>query len=130
MKFKIAQKTEQFDALRLVSEGGIWELGLWSVMFGRRIRLGKVGEGCVNLDYCAGDNLLFQLEVLNAVRCILLDVPEDVDVWAIENLFPGYEIKPINLDSHCWPTLQALAEKARKKHGIEQPFLPLYDREA
>lgn len=125
MKFKIAPTEPNFDRLKLVSEGGNWELGLWSVMFGVRVRLGRAGQFYVSLDYCAGADPMFQLELLNAVHIILQEVPESISDRDLEDMFPNFQIKPINLDPHCWPELQRMRDAARARLGIEDEFLPL-----
>jgi hypothetical protein len=113
MTFEPAQQTENYDMYRLVTPSGKWELGLWRVLFGVRVRFSQVGScGCV-LDYCAGDDALFQMELLEAVRTILKKVPEDTPQHVIQDMFPGYHIKPINRDPQCWPAIQALAAKIR-----------------
>lgn len=123
MKFKMAKPEPNFDRLKLVSEGGIWELGLWSVMFGVRLRLGRTGAGGVNLDYCAGANQLFQMELLNAVHIILQEVPETISERDLEAMFPDYTRKPINHDEYCWKRLQQMRDETRSRLGLEE-FLP------
>lgn len=115
MRFKLAPTEPNYDRLKLVSNGGIWELGLWSVMFGVRVRMGRAGLFYVNLDYCAGSDPLFQMELLNAVHIILQEVPESISDRDLEDMFPRFEIKPINLDPRCWPELQRMRDEARKR---------------
>jgi hypothetical protein len=125
MKFKMAEREPNYDRLKLVSEGGIWELGLWSVMFGVRVRMGRAGLFYVNLDYCAGADAQFQMELLNAVHIILQEVPESISDRDLEDMFPQFDIKPINLDPRCWPRLQQMRDEARARLGIEDEFFPL-----
>jgi hypothetical protein len=120
MKFRRAPVEPNFDRLKLVSEGGEWELGLWSVMFGARVRFGRTGACGVELDYCAGDDPLFQLELLNAVHIILQEVPETVTESQLRHIFPDYTIKPINLDPYCWPALQRMRDAARERLQIDE----------
>ena len=110
MKFKRTIPDENFDALKFISTEGRWELGLSSMFFGRRIRFGKVGSAWCNLHYCAGDDLVFQLEVIDAVGTILSQFPETVSGGDIEAFFPSFEVKPINRDPSCWRKLQALRD--------------------
>jgi hypothetical protein len=125
MKFKMAEREPNYDRLKLVSEGGIWELGLWSVMFGVRVRMGRAGLFYVNLDYCAGADSLFQMELLNAIHIILLEVPESIRDHDLEGMFPPFEIKPINRDPHCWIEIQKMRDAARERLGIADEFYPL-----
>lgn len=125
MKFIRSENDENFTVLKLVSEGGQWELGCCRVLFGVRIKLGRAGSGFCALDYCAGDNPLFQLELLNAVRIILLKVPEDADYPTVEMMFPGFSIKPIDLDPTCWKELQKLRDKIKAEFNIQEEILPI-----
>jgi hypothetical protein len=120
MKFHRVQTEPNYDRLKLVSEGGEWELGLWRVMFGVRVRFGLAGAGGVELDYCAGADPMFQLELLNAVHIILQEVPESVTCGEIQRMFPGFHIKPINLDPFCWKRLQEMRDEARQRLQIDE----------
>jgi hypothetical protein len=100
MKFRRAPTEPNFDRLKLVSEGGEWELGLWSVMFGVRLRFG-----------------------LNAVHIILQEVPETVTESELHRMFPDYTLKPINNCPYCWPRLQQMRDEARARLAIEE-WLP------
>jgi hypothetical protein len=125
MRFKAAPTEPNFDRFKLVSEGGEWELGLWSVMFGVRVRFGRTGAGGVELDYCAGADPLFQMELLNAVHIILLEIPETVTESELRRIFPDFHVKPINLDPYCWPEIQRMRDAARARLGIMEEFYPL-----
>lgn len=54
MHFTQAETNENY-IYREVSENGTVELGVYPVAFGFRIRAGFVGDGWVNMDWCAGD---------------------------------------------------------------------------
>lgn len=125
MKFKFAPTEPNFDKLKLVSEEGGWELGLWSVMFGVRVRFGRTGGCGVELDYCAGADELFQWELLNAIHIILLEVPESVSNCELRRMFPDYTVKPVNNCPHCWPRLQQMRDEARARLQIAKEFYPL-----
>jgi hypothetical protein len=96
---------------RWVSTGGQWELGMTQMLFGVRIRFGRVDSMCLELDYCAGADIEFQVELLKTVMTILIPVNEDVSNPELRDLFPTYEVKPINQDPTCWIRLQELAAK-------------------
>lgn len=94
---------------RWLSENGVWEIGFCPYAFGVRVRLGLVDSGFVNLDYCAGKEIVVASAVWVTVTKILEALPESTTGEQIECLFPGYEIKPIIRDPFCWPRLQELA---------------------
>jgi hypothetical protein len=125
MRFKLAPREPNYDRLKLVSENGRWELGLWSVMFGVRVRCGLTGECGVSLDYCAGADPLFQMELLNAIHIILQEVPEDISVADFEDMFPQWAVRPVNHDPLCWPELQRMRDEARTRLGIADEFYPI-----
>jgi hypothetical protein len=128
MKFNQVDPCENYDRLKLRSEGGRWELGLRSMIYGVRVRFGRTGEGYCSLDYCAGASPIFQMELINAIHIILLEVSEDIHVCDLEHMFPRYEIKPINLDPVCWPELVRMRDAARERLGIQDEFVPLFQR--
>lgn len=56
MKFTKTEPNENFF-YRWVSENNIWEVGFTQMLFGVRVRAGKVGDIGCELDYCAGADL-------------------------------------------------------------------------
>ncbi len=94
-----------------VSETGAWELGYTQMLFGVRVRLGRTGWGCCELDLCAGANPEYQEAILRAVMLILLPVPEDVHPAEISKLFPRFRVKPIFNDRENYQRLMDSAEK-------------------
>jgi hypothetical protein len=126
MKFNRAKPTEDFS-IRLVSEKGIWEMGIHDVLFGRRVSFNRVGAHCYLRDYCAGADLLFQMELLNAVHIILQRLPDEAQSEPLADLiFPDYLIKPINLDPTCWTELKRLRDLIRLQMNLPE-ILPLPD---
>jgi len=109
VKFSQAAPDENFPLGRWVSENNVWEIGFFPVLFGVRVRLGKIGNAWVNLDYCAGSNEGFALILLATVVAILERVPESATERQVEELFPKFDIKPIDRDPTCWKRLQELA---------------------
>jgi hypothetical protein len=100
---------------RWVSSEGRWEIGFCRMMFGVRVRLGRVGWGSCELDYCAGADLDFAVELMRTVMIILAPIPEDVKPCEITMLFPYFTVKPINKDPHCWVELQRMADDVMRK---------------
>lgn len=97
---------------RWTSENGVWEIGVYPVMYGKRIRAGIVKSPCCAVDLCAGrdEDVLKELAVL--VMYILESFPEDVKTSEVEEVFPFCRVKPINNDP-CWEELRKLALRCR-----------------
>lgn len=107
MVFRQADPNQDFF-YRWVSTGGKWEIGFTQMIFGVRVRVGRVGSMCVDLDYCAGASVSFQEELLRTVMTILIPVSEDITPRQLSDMFPRYTIRPIHKDA-CWPQLQQMA---------------------
>lgn len=95
----------------MVSDTGKWELGLVPMLFGVRVRAGLNGADWCEIDYCAGADQAFQLELLITVLTILESFPESTTPHELHERMPGFQRKPINLDP-CWGKLQCLAREA------------------
>lgn len=117
MKFSGAERNINFPIARFVSENGRWEVGLMPVLFGVRVRAGIVGHDWVNVDYCAGDNPAFALQLLVTVIEIFEGLPEDITGGDVEALMPAYERRPIDRDP-CWKKLQDLAQQLKAKRPL------------
>ena len=100
------------------SETGRWELGIWPVMFGFRVRAGLAGDGFVAVDYCAADQTIFLRELFAVVMLILEQLPEDTQPGELYRILPGHEVKPINQDP-CWEKLQDLAKPGAAREALE-----------
>lgn len=118
MEFHQAEPTENLSMLRLVSAGGRWELGLWPVLFGVRVRAGVVGEMTCAVDYCAGANVPDMLTLLHVVRRILEGFGEDVPAYVVERALPVQDLKPVFRDPVCWPALRRLANLSEAEPGL------------
>lgn len=110
MTLRPTDPDENLQILRLISAGGRWELGLAPMLFGVRVRAGLVGDYCVALDYCAGADTRFQMELLAVVIRIFETLPEAISPAELQRMLPQYKVRPINNDP-CWGKLQAM-EKA------------------
>jgi hypothetical protein len=93
---------------RWVSENGVWEIGIFPVMFGKRVRAGIINSPCCVVDYCSGDDDDFLKELLVTMIIILESFDESVKEVDIERILPTYNVKPINLDP-CWAKLKKVA---------------------
>ena len=116
MKFSPASTTENYPLLRLLSESGVWELGLVPMLFGVRVRFGLSADRIgYTSDYCAGAdrNQIFLL--LSVMTAILEDQPETISETQLRAMLPTYEIRPIFNDPTCFPALLELAHHAMQK---------------
>lgn len=108
MKFFPASVDENFPLMHMVSEDGFWEIGYVPMIFGVRVRIGRVGEPYVLVDYCAGDTFDGRSRLLLLCLTLLEGVDEVVSDQRILELFPFEKIKPIFNDS-LWEILKAAA---------------------
>ena len=93
---------------RLVSAEG-WELVVYPVMFGYRIRLGRTGELTYHTDWCAGADLEFAGLLLEIAESILtLNRPQDLP--------PTSERKPAYLDLNFMQRLLNFGPVVGRKH--------------
>lgn len=98
-----------------------WEVGLAPVLFGVRVRMGKVGDCGPALDYCGGSDAAIYGELLRRVVAILLTVPESATYADIRNAFHVASVKPANSDPVFWDELLQLYSAALLNAGIEAP---------
>lgn len=111
MKFTKAEPTIDLHP-RYTSENERWEIGVYPVQYGFRVRAGLVNGCCYEIDYCAGGDQVFLGQLLAVVIRILESYPESIKPYELDRVMPTYRIKPINLDPTCWKNLQALAAAA------------------
>lgn len=111
MIFRRVETVPDYNLAHLISTEGQWEIGLWSTLFGARVRMGRVGNQGCELDYCAGDDYDFQQELLRTVILALLPVPETISFRELHAIFPHCRVKPVCLDP-CWDVLRRLAADA------------------
>jgi hypothetical protein len=91
------QRTEpnfHHRTLRLISEGGCWELGLSPYTHGTRIRLGRTGRPPQVLDFCLGHAPNLWARVLRAVIDRLSAVAETASAEEVDAVFPWAGTRP------------------------------------
>lgn len=113
MQFKSAPRTEGMSC-RWTSENDVWEIGLRPMIYGVRVSAGRVEPSrgfalFYAIDYCAGGDESFLMQLFAVVVNLLSRLPESITVAEVERLFPEYERKPINLDP-CWDKLLDLCQ--------------------
>ncbi len=99
MIFRRAEPGPEYRALRLVSEGGRWELGLSPYRNGTRIRMGAAGRPPSVIDFCLGHNTRLCAPVLLAVVERLKAIPESACSVEIDAEFPWAGTRP-DITSH------------------------------
>lgn len=78
-------------------------------MFGVRVVAWRKDSDCRSVDYCAGADPAFLVELLETVAEIFRRrIPAAASEREVEALMPDWERRPINTDP-CWQRLQALA---------------------
>jgi hypothetical protein len=90
------------------SENKVWNLGVYPVLFGLRIRAYRADSAGVSVDYCAGADGDFLMVLFNTISKILMQLPEEIQDYQLEALLPFCEKKPICNDDK-WPELLELA---------------------
>ncbi len=94
MTFHHVAPNNHFRALRLLSEGGRWELGLSPYHHGMRLRMGLAGRPPQVMDFCLGrDEALFP-KVLVAVLGLLDSLDESATPLEVDAAFPWAGTRP------------------------------------
>jgi hypothetical protein len=92
--FRHANPNNNFRALRLLSEGGRWELGLSPYHQGMRLRMGLAGRPPQVMDFCLGrDEALFP-KLLVAVLRRLESLDESTTPREVDAAFPWAGTRP------------------------------------
>jgi hypothetical protein len=91
---------------RYTTEDKNYDLFIWPVMFGNRIRFGRNGSAWVIVDYCGGDNQNNVQELFSMVKTIIERTP----TTEIENIkWPWPYRKPVHLDEKFMAQLKSMA---------------------
>jgi hypothetical protein len=69
---RVPDNVENAMFFRHETEDGQWEVGLHPVMFGVRIRAGRVGYGCCLADICLGNNQ-WMASVIFSIVCAIIE---------------------------------------------------------
>ena len=99
MTFHHATPNNHFRALRLLSEGGRWELGLSPYHHGMRLRMGLTGRPPQVMDFCLGRDEALFAKVLVAVLGRLENLDETSTPRDVDAAFPWAGTRP-NLAVH------------------------------
>lgn len=112
------------------SADGLWSIGLYPVIFGVRVVAWREGAAGRAVDYCAGADAFFTLELLAVIAAIFRrHLPDGATEDEVTALMPGWQRRPISRDP-CWPALQQLATTpptpcppsfCNSSHGLRDP---------
>ncbi len=94
MTFQRVSPNGHFRALRLLSEGGRWELGLSPYSHGMRLRMGLAGRPPQVMDFCLGRDPELFPKVLVAVLKRLDPLDEITTPEGIDAAFPWVGTRP------------------------------------
>lgn len=94
MKFHRVEPDGNFRTLKLVSEGGRWELGLSPYSHGMRLRMGRAGRPPHAMDFCLGRDVSLFPKVLLAVLRRLEPLEETAGTEMIDAAFPWAGTRP------------------------------------
>jgi len=108
MNFIRSDPDESYPINHILSENGVWEFGIRTVLFGFRVSAGVVGEGCYSIDYCCADDAAWLIQVAAIVFAILEMLPESTPSWEAEKLFSRQQRKLMVNDPECWDQLTKL----------------------
>lgn len=105
MTFHRVEPNSHYRALRLVSAGGRWELGLSPYQSGIRLRMGLSGRPPGVMDFCLGHDERLPGPVLLAVLSRLEPLDDTSSAEEIDAVFPWKGTRP-DLAVHLEPLLR------------------------
>lgn len=115
MKFReptpqeVKQCTNEYNYLLThISTDNRWFVGINRVMFGYRVVAWEENSYGPAVDYCAGDNSVFLMELLVTIVTILEYWSSDVNTEQVQKVMPTWKVRPINSDP-CWEQLKKLS---------------------
>lgn len=94
MTFSRVEPSSDYRALRLLSETGLWEIGLSPYQYGVRLRMGLAGRPPSVIDFCLGYETEIYSPILLAVMKRLEGLDESAAAQEIDGLFPWAGTRP------------------------------------
>ncbi|MFZ4775866.1 MAG: hypothetical protein ACOYM3_10900 [Terrimicrobiaceae bacterium] len=107
MIFQRTEPNREYGALRFLSEGARWELGLSPYQSGIRLRMGFCGRPPSVIDFCLGHNPEIYSPVLLAVIKRLEPLPESASANEVDAVFPWAGTRP-DMSIHLKALLEEL----------------------
>jgi len=117
MKLSLAKPNGTFQLGRLISENEKWEIRIEATPSGIRVRLWTPLSDDYLTDYCAGDDLQWQMNLFAVVNAIVESFPEDVSVETLRGIWPKWSDRPMSRDLKCWSELIDLSERRRQRRA-------------
>ncbi len=112
MRFRRAADTDNF-LKRMISENGIWEVGLIPRTFNRfAVGFNKIGALGPEVEYCCGSIPANIYKIYGLCVQILEKYPEAVSPIVIRRLFPRWRVRPVDQDPVFMKRLIDLASNA------------------
>lgn len=110
-----SKTTEAYPYFRLVSSGGIWEMGITSEsIFGECfVALNPIGFDSYEVKYNCGTDRGTLLSALFAIYSVMSELDEQADVVFVRELFP-YTTKSLGNDAEAWDSLLYLPDLVKK----------------
>lgn len=115
MTFHRVQPSPHFRVLRLMSEGGRWEIGLSDYHHGVRLRMGHTGRPPQVMDFCLGHDARIFPRALIAVLRRLEAIDESADPATVNAAFPWGNGRP-DMASHLAALLEGDAVAGLPRH--------------
>ncbi len=109
MKLFTTETDKNFPIVKYISTNNKWELGIKPMMFGVRVCGSPNGQHGYTFEYCAGNNPVFAITLIQTMLAIFEALPEDISEKEVRRILPTYSVKPIDRDPTCWKALKQLA---------------------
>lgn len=114
---RVPDNTENSLFFRHETEDGQWEVCLYPVMFGVRIRAGRVGDPWCRADICMGNNQ----DMASVFFPIVCAIIEERGHCPEASEWPSYEIRPVWRDTAYLQKLFDMLEDPGKVERYDVP---------
>jgi hypothetical protein len=121
--FKEADLTVNYPLMHWVSEGGQWEMGIYPVLYGWRVAMGRVKEGSyLRGGYCIGKDMVKANLLILMLMAIFKQQPEELTERDALRFLPEWELRPIGYPGDpCWEAFRKLSEEALEQEQEAEP---------
>lgn len=112
MTFHRVTPNAEYRTLRLLSDGGNWELGMSPYSHGMRMRMGRTGMPPRVMDFCMGRNESLFPKILVAIIKHLAPLVDSSTAEEIDRAFPWAGTRP-DLAQHLEPLFSGSLPEVR-----------------